>query len=141
LSVFFCPLNCLFFNLRLLITPTLNILYCSIINNWIGHKFHNLETSSPIHTWINTKWTYTILYTYFIFSEDMKKNDTNKKKVKTWLTLWYLQTFFYKENFNKAKKWHWDGIRLLCFLLSHSKGVWWIGSERLLSNWPLTITH
>ena len=26
---------------------TLNIFYCSIINNWIGHKFHNLETSSP----------------------------------------------------------------------------------------------
>ena len=29
---------------------TLNIFYCSIRNNWIGHKFHNLETSSPIHT-------------------------------------------------------------------------------------------
>ena len=29
---------------------TLNICYCSIRNNWIGHKFHNLETSSPIHT-------------------------------------------------------------------------------------------
>ena len=28
----------------------LNIFYCSIRNNWIGHKFHNLETSSPIHT-------------------------------------------------------------------------------------------
>jgi hypothetical protein len=26
---------------------TLNIFYCSIINNWIGHKFHNLEMSSP----------------------------------------------------------------------------------------------
>jgi hypothetical protein len=29
---------------------TLSIFYCSIRNNWIGHKFHNLETSSPIHT-------------------------------------------------------------------------------------------
>ena len=38
----------------------------------IGHKFHNLETSSPIHTWINIKWTYIILYTYFILSEDKK---------------------------------------------------------------------
>ena len=36
-------------------TLLLNILYCSIRNNWIGHKFHNLETSSPIHTRINTK--------------------------------------------------------------------------------------
>ena len=27
---------------------TLNIFYCSIINNRIEHKFHNLETSSPI---------------------------------------------------------------------------------------------
>ena len=25
----------------------LNIFYCSILNNWRGHKFHNLETSSP----------------------------------------------------------------------------------------------
>ena len=33
---------------------TLNIFYCSILNNRIGHKFYNLETSSPIHTWINT---------------------------------------------------------------------------------------
>jgi len=34
------------------LSATLNIFYfyCSIINNWIGHKFHNLETSSPIHT-------------------------------------------------------------------------------------------
>jgi hypothetical protein len=40
----------------------LNIFYCSIRNNWIGHKFHNLETSSPIHTWINTKWTYIIFH-------------------------------------------------------------------------------
>jgi hypothetical protein len=32
---------------------TLNIVYCSIRNNWIGHKFHNLKTSSPIHTWIS----------------------------------------------------------------------------------------
>jgi hypothetical protein len=31
-------------------TVTLNIFYCSIRNNWIGHKFYNLETSSPIHT-------------------------------------------------------------------------------------------
>ena len=29
---------------------TLNIFFCSILNNWIGHKFHNLEMSSPIHT-------------------------------------------------------------------------------------------
>jgi hypothetical protein len=29
---------------------TLNILYCSILNNRIGHTFYNLETSSPIHT-------------------------------------------------------------------------------------------
>ena len=29
---------------------TLNIFYCSIINNWIGHKFHNLEKSSPNHS-------------------------------------------------------------------------------------------
>ena len=28
---------------------TLIIFYCSIINNWIGHQFHNLETSSPIY--------------------------------------------------------------------------------------------
>jgi hypothetical protein len=28
---------------------TLNIFYCSILNNWIGHKFHNLEASSPTH--------------------------------------------------------------------------------------------
>ena len=48
----------------------LNIFYCSIGNNWIGHKFHKWETSSPIHTWINTKWTYITLYTYFILSED-----------------------------------------------------------------------
>ena len=27
---------------------TLNIFYCSILNNRIGHKFYNLETSSPI---------------------------------------------------------------------------------------------
>ena len=27
-------------------TLILSIFYCSIINNWIGHKFHNLETSS-----------------------------------------------------------------------------------------------
>ena len=25
----------------------LSIFYFSIRNNWIGHKFHNLETSSP----------------------------------------------------------------------------------------------
>jgi hypothetical protein len=25
----------------------LSIFYCLIRNNWIGHKFHNLETSSP----------------------------------------------------------------------------------------------
>jgi len=31
-----------------LIFFTLNIFYSSILNNWIGHKFHNLETSSPI---------------------------------------------------------------------------------------------
>ena len=37
--------------------------------------------SSPIHTWINTKWTYIILYTYIILSEDMK--NTNKKQTKT----------------------------------------------------------
>ena len=37
---FVCLYNCI----------TLNIFYCSIRNNWIGHKFHNLETSSPIHT-------------------------------------------------------------------------------------------
>ena len=23
---------------------TLNIFYCSIRNNWVGHKFHNLDT-------------------------------------------------------------------------------------------------
>jgi hypothetical protein len=28
----------------------------------------------------NTKWTYIILYTYFIYNEDMKK--TNKQKPK-----------------------------------------------------------
>ena len=60
---------------------TLNIFYCSIRNNWIGHKFHNLETSSPIYTWINTKWTYIILYTYFILSDDMKKTKTKTKNV------------------------------------------------------------
>ena len=27
---------------------------CTIINNGIRHKFHNLQTSSPIHTRINT---------------------------------------------------------------------------------------
>jgi hypothetical protein len=59
---------------------TLNIFYCSIRNNWIGHKFHNLETSSPIHTWINTKWTYIILYTYFILSDDMKKTKAKTNK-------------------------------------------------------------
>ena len=26
---------------------TLSIFYCSILNNWIGQKFHTLETSSP----------------------------------------------------------------------------------------------
>ena len=51
-----------------ILTFTLSIFYCSIRNNLIGHKFHNLETSSPIHTWINTKWTYIILYTYFILT-------------------------------------------------------------------------
>jgi hypothetical protein len=60
---------------------TLSILYCSIRNNWIGYKFHNLETSSPIHTWINTKWTYVKLYTYFILSEDMQKTKTKTKNV------------------------------------------------------------
>jgi len=40
---------------------TLNIFYCSILNNRIGHKFYNLETSSPIHT-----WTYIILYIFHI---------------------------------------------------------------------------
>ena len=55
---------------------TLSIFYCSIRNNWIRHKFHNLETSSPIHTSINTKLTYIILYTYFILIEDMKKTKT-----------------------------------------------------------------
>ena len=50
-----------------------NKFYCSILNNRTGHKFYNLETSSPIHTWINTTWTYIILYTYFILSKDMKK--------------------------------------------------------------------
>jgi hypothetical protein len=58
-------------------SSTLNIFYCSIRNNWIGHTFQNSETSSPIHTWINTKWTYIILYTYFILSEDMKKTKIN----------------------------------------------------------------
>jgi hypothetical protein len=28
---------------------TLNIFDCSILNKWIRHKFHNLETSSPMH--------------------------------------------------------------------------------------------
>ena len=66
---------------------TLNIFYCSILNNWIGHKFHNLETSSPIHTWINTQWIYIILYSYFILSEDKKTtcpfilNDTNTPNI------------------------------------------------------------
>ena len=41
---------------------TLNICYCSIINNWIGHKFHNLEASSPIHTYFTVlfQWASTI---------------------------------------------------------------------------------
>ena len=60
---------------------TLNIFYCSIRNNWIGHKFHNLETSSPIHTWTNTKWTYIILNTYFLLNDDMKKAKTRNKKI------------------------------------------------------------
>jgi hypothetical protein len=55
---------------------TSNICYCSRINDWIGHKFHNLETASPIHTWINTKWTFIWYNTYFIFNEDMKHNIT-----------------------------------------------------------------
>ena len=59
---------------------TLDIFYCSIRNNWIGHKFHNLEMSSPIHTWINTKWTYIVLYTYFILSDDMKKTKAKTNK-------------------------------------------------------------
>ena len=41
---------------RTFLTLNLNIFYFSIKSNWIGHKFHNLETSSPIHTWINTKY-------------------------------------------------------------------------------------
>jgi hypothetical protein len=28
---------------------TLNIFDCSILSKWIRDKFHNLETSSPIH--------------------------------------------------------------------------------------------
>ena len=92
LSFFLWPLYFLSFDLRLLITPLvssknsqewslviLNICYCSIRNNWVGHKFHNLDTSSPIHTWINTKWTYIILYAYFILSDDMKKKQKQKQ--------------------------------------------------------------
>jgi hypothetical protein len=32
------------------------------------------------YTWINTKWTYIILYTYFILSDDMKKTKTKTRK-------------------------------------------------------------
>ena len=28
---------------------TLNIFDCSKLKKWIRHKFHNLETSSPMH--------------------------------------------------------------------------------------------
>jgi hypothetical protein len=35
---------------------------CTIINNGIGHKFHNLQTSSPIQTRINTTWTYIYIH-------------------------------------------------------------------------------
>ena len=69
-------------------------------NYWTRHNFYNLETSSPIHTWIDTTWTYIILYTYFILSEDMKKwvtflvfvlidNKGNAKRgISTRLTIW-----------------------------------------------------
>ena len=60
---------------------TLSIFYCSIRNNWIGHKCHDLETSSPIHTWSNTKWTYIILYAYFILNKDIKNNKQTLKIV------------------------------------------------------------
>ena len=83
----------------------LNIFYCSIRNNWIGHKFHNLETSSPIHTWINTKWTYILLYIYFILSEDIKKN----KKQKT------------KQTKTKNVEYHTSGLsKLKVYLIEHT---------------------
>jgi hypothetical protein len=59
---------------------TLNIFYCSILNNRIGHKFYNLETSSPIHTWINTTWTYIILYIFHIQWRHKNKIPPNVKR-------------------------------------------------------------
>ena len=34
---------------RITQSVTLSIFDCSILNKWIRHKFHSLETSSPIH--------------------------------------------------------------------------------------------
>ena len=62
---------------------TYGIFYCSIINNWIVHMFQNLETSSEIHTSL-------ILYTYFIFSEDM-----TKQRRKTLSVTWIIQDKLY----------------------------------------------